>query len=175
MKVNCFVVLILGFFSVSVYSSEHLIGVDYKSINYEPIGFKDKISAIAINYENNFSKYFSAEIYLGKGVETVSIYTELSEIEVEIEYLWGLDLKVQYPADDKFSMYAKIGYNEVRGKARALSNGSGSSDTISDPLYGVGSVYKINNRNQLYLEYTSYINDSNIKFDGFSIGYKYKI
>ena len=112
---------------------------------------------------------------MGKGVETVSIYTELSEIEVEIEYLWGLDLKVQYPADDKFSMYAKIGYNEVRGKARALSNGSGSSDTISDPLYGVGSVYKINNRNQLYLEYTSYINDSNIKFDGFSIGYKYKI
>ncbi|WP_018275736.1 outer membrane beta-barrel protein [Teredinibacter turnerae] len=174
-KIIKFIFLPVALLSMNAFSSEKFVGIDYKYLNYNPVGVHEKISAAAINLEFLFNEYYSTEIYVGSGLNKVNLESELSEIEVDIGLLWGISFKAQYPVSDRFSLYAKAGYNEVTGRAEALDYNISSTDTESDQLYGLGFSFEIKKNNQLYIEYASYIHDSQIEFDGVSIGYKYKI
>lgn len=175
MRFSKLAILVSILFSVDVLSDDHLLGVDYKSLDYESNGFETTLGVVSLNYEYSFSEYFSTELSIGLGAKDGTVETELSDIEIEIEHMWGANLKVVLPVGNFFNVYGKLGYGEVRGKATAKSNGANNSDSVSDPIFGLGVTYNINDTHKVYLDYSSYIEDSSIEISGLSIGYKIKI
>ncbi len=175
MRFSKIAILVSIMFSVEALSDDHLIGVDYKSLDYESHGFEATLGVVSLNYEYSINEFFSTELSIGLGAKDVTIETELSDVEIEIEHMWGANLKAALPVGSSFSVYAKLGYGEVKGKATAKSNGVNNTDTVSDPMFGVGASYSINDKSSVYLDYSSYIDDSQIEISGLSIGYKFEI
>lgn len=111
-------------------------------------------------FGNTFNPNFALEGRVGFGVGDDSA----NGLEVEIEDYLAIYAKPMLPVSDVISLYGLLGIADTSVETNV---GDDSDDDIS---YGVGLNAKLQNGIELFGEYVSLYDDSNVEVSGFNLG-----
>lgn len=129
--------------------------------------YKDGPSATSFEFGGgySFNENFAASLtYLDLGNAEEKDGSDSVSVEASG---FNLSLIGTLPLDDKFSMYAKIGYYSWDADLSVDFDGFEGSGTISgnDFNYGIGALYKLNENVALDVGYTAYTLGDDLDFD----------
>ncbi|WP_107851902.1 outer membrane beta-barrel protein [Oceanimonas marisflavi] len=94
---------------------------------------------------------------------------------------FGLSALAIYPINDKVEVFGKVGFNawdadanaSLRIPANGINESASDSDDGTDPMYGVGAAYNIDNLS-LRVEFERYeLDDANVDMASAGISYKF--
>ena len=119
-----------------------------------------------IGYQIN--EYVAAEARLGSGLESDKFHG----IKTEIEDFYGAYAKVGVPTTVGLYPYALVGL--THGELKASSRGNSDKQDDSDVSFGLGVDYWFDSNFSVGVEYTKYLETSDYKVTGISLGANYK-
>ncbi|WP_019959971.1 porin family protein [Woodsholea maritima] len=144
-----------------------------------------KVHAVTVRGGYDFNEYLGleAEGSLGVTDETYSgsvTYagnTATGSIDIKLKHTIAAFAKVQYPLNEQFSVFARLGYS--RGKAEADVDGTvngtaikGSiSDTSDGVAYGAGVEWAFAGQNSVRFDYTRHDHDNNVELDQWGVSF----
>lgn len=117
----------------------------------------------------NFNQNFSGEIRLGVGVgdDTVDVFG--TNVDVELDNMYGVYVRGGAPVSAVVYPYAVLGY--TRGKATASAAGFGSvSDSETDVSFGLGVDFTVSKEITINAEYMNYLDKDGAEISGLAIG-----
>jgi opacity protein-like surface antigen len=117
----------------------------------------------------NLNANFSGEIRVGVGLGDDSVDVLGTEVDVELDKMFGVYLRGGIPVAEGVFPYAIIGY--TNGEVTASASGFGSeSESESDVSFGVGIDFALNDELTLNAEYMSYFDKDGAEIGGFALG-----
>lgn len=137
------------------------LGAGYTYVDVDGVEF----DALNLRGGYDFNQYFAVEgeALIGLGDE------EVSGVDVSLEYLVGAYAKAQYPLNEQFSVFGRLGYayTEVEGSAGGVT----VSDDTDGFAYGVGGEWAFAGPNAIRVEYTRYEFEDDGEADTFGASY----
>ena len=115
-----------------------------------------------------FNENFSGEIRVGLGIGDDSVDVLGTEVDVELDSMFGAYVRGGLQAADSFYPYVVLGY--TRGELTASVPGFSDSESESDVSFGLGADVDINEKLTLNIEYMNYFDKDGAEVDGFSFG-----
>jgi opacity protein-like surface antigen len=119
-----------------------------------------------IGYQIN--EYIAAEARLGGGLDSDKFHG----IKTEIEDFYGAYAKVGVPTTVGLYPYALVGL--THGELKASYGGYSDKQDDSDVSFGIGVDYWFDSNFSIGVEYMKYLETSDYKITGLSIGGNYK-
>jgi opacity protein-like surface antigen len=117
----------------------------------------------------NLNANFSGEIRVGVGVGDDSVDVLGTEVDVELDKMFGVYLRGGIPVSEVVCPYAIIGY--TNGEVTASAAGFGSaSESESDVSFGVGVDFAVNKEITINAEYINYFDKDGAEIGGFALG-----
>lgn len=157
--------------SASVMAGErgNYAGLQYGLATYSETGFPDFDPQILIfRFGYKFNKNLSVEGRVGTGISKGTKTVLSVPLSLEVNSFYGIYAVGTLPINDRVGVYGLVGYTDA--ELTASSPGVSVSGTDSDISYGVGVDIGATNNVSWNLEYTSYIDESNVALSSISIG-----
>ncbi len=174
----------LTFLMVAFFST-HVGAQTYVEMHYTAVGSKtdtavgmlktspNMISAV-VGF--NFFAALAVEGEVGRGVDAADItlngVTQRNPVSAKIDQYYGIYLKPRFTLTDRFELFARIGYTDVKSTASVLTFSRSSNS--SDWGYGLGADYSMARNYYLTAAYMSLYKKNNISADSFSLGLGYR-
>lgn len=136
-------------------------GAGYTYVDADGVEF-DTINLIA-GYDFTQFLAVEGEALIGLGDENVG------GVDASLEYALGLYGKAQYPLNEQFSLFARVGY--VTAEVEASAGGLSASDSEDGFAYGVGAEFAFAGPNAVRFDYTRYDFEDNAESDNFGLSY----
>ncbi len=89
---------------------------------------------------------------------------------MEIDKLYGIYFRGEYPVSETFKIFAVLGFTQ--GELTASALGIELSEDESDLSYGFGAEIVLNEKVGINLQYMQYLDKSDFDISGFGIGIK---
>ncbi len=140
-------------------------------VDYSEEGINDDASLVAIfgRLGKNFNENFSGEIRAGIGIGDDSVDVFGTDVDVELDSMFGAYVRGGIHAAESFFPYVVLGY--TRGEVTASVSGFGSeSESESDVSFGLGADVNVSEMFKINVEYMNYFDKDGAEIDGFSIG-----
>jgi opacity protein-like surface antigen len=138
-------------------------------VDYSEEGISDaSLMMLAGRLGTKFNENFSGEIRLGFGVGDDSVNVSGTDVDIELDSMFGAYVRGGLQAADSFYPYVALGY--TRGEVTASVPGFSTSESESDISFGFGADVDINKKLTLNIEYMNYFDKDGTEVDGFSFG-----
>lgn|SRR5690554_465474 len=139
-------------------------------VDYSEEGISDdaSLTMLAGRLGTKFNENFSGEIRVGLGIGDDSVDVLGTEVDVELDSMFGAYVRGGLQAADSFYPYVVLGY--TRGELTASVPGFSDSESESDVSFGLGADVDINEKLTLNIEYMNYFDKDGAEVDGFSFG-----
>ena len=155
----------------------------YGEIGYATVSFTDpstsptyKSSPKAlrglVGYEVSENIAVEGIIGLGLGSDSIKVNGQSSGANLKINSMYGVYLTPKAKLADNLEGFVRAGYMHVKGTA--TDSGSSSTSSESGFSYGFGARYALDKNMSLNVDYMSYLNKTDIKATGFTVGIGYK-
>ena len=158
---------ILGSFSASANDTYFGASVNFLDIGSD--GDDVSINTLVGTLGKNVNENLSAEFRFGFGLSSDSVDVFGTEVDIDLNNMYGVYLKGKLPMSDSFVPYAVIGYS--RGELEASAMGISASESESDVSFGFGFDYKTSESFSVNFEYINYLDKDGTEVDGFGIGF----
>ena len=150
-------------------------------LDYSESGFEDySPKNLDLGFGRRFNEYFAGEIRFNVGLlddeQNITIYDPYSgyyydeSLSLKVDYVTSIMLKPTAPVNDKFNLYAILGYSKAKFTAELL--GFSDSMTYSDTTLGLGFNYSIDDGTDLKFEYINYGEDGAAELSGITLGFQ---
>lgn len=148
------------------------IGGGLALLEYSEADINDDASlkALFVRIGSNINQNFSAEIRAGVGVgdDTVNVFG--TNVDVELDNMFGVYVRGGIPLSNSVFPYAIIGYTS--GKVTASAAGYGSAtESESDMSFGLGVDIPVSKYMHLNAEYMNYFDKDGAEIGGIAIGF----
>lgn len=157
--------------SVSLQAQEGYLGANLGFFNYSESGIDDEAVLQTLNGRLglSFNRNFSGEIRVGFGTGDDSVRVLNTDVNVELDNMYGAYARGSVPISEVISPYAVLGY--TRGKVTASASGFGSTSlSESDVSFGIGVDINIAGDFVLNFEYMNYLDKDGAEISGVSGG-----
>lgn len=155
----------------------------YGEIGYTTVSFTDPSSSPTIKtspkalrglmgYEISENIAIEGIIGLGLGSDSIKVNGQSSGANLKINSMYGVYLTPKAKLADNLEGFVRAGYMHVKGTA--TDSGSSSTSSESGFSYGFGARYALDKNMSLNVDYMSYLNKTDIKATGFTVGIGYK-
>jgi len=149
--------------------AEGYFGGNISFLEYSEGGFEEaSLTAVVGRLGTTFNENFSGEIRLGFGVGDDSVDVFGTDVDVELDNMFGVYVRGGIPVTDSFFPYAIVGY--TRGEVTASALGYSESNSESDVSFGLGADINLSQNAIINMEYMSYFDKDGTEIDGFSVG-----
>lgn len=144
-----------------------------------------QVHAITVRGGYDFNEYFGleAEGSLGVTDETYSGSVNYGSnvlsgsVDIKLKHAIAAYAKVQYPLNEQFSVFARLGYGQ--GKAEADVSGTINGNPVNGSLsetgdgvtYGVGFEWAFAGANGVRVDYTRHDYDNNVEIDQWGVSF----
>ena len=172
-------VLILGFF----YGPSALAGTDgdfYTGIQYSTTKYEDddlpefETGAGIFRFGKFYEDYLAFEGRAGVGLEDDSKFIISTDVEFEVDSLYGVYVIAQPDLNDWLSFYGIAGFSVVDvSLANADALGLSTSADESGLSYGVGVDLGKSERIKINIEYMIYLSEDDFEFEAVSLGVRF--
>lgn len=149
----------------SVSYEERVLGYDFES---SPRAFR-----VIVGRE--LDQTFSVEglVAMGMGDDGIKVVgTSIPTATFEVDNVFGLYVRAKTEIANDLEGFARIGVARSKGTARILGVSASASETGLS--YGLGVSYKLDKTSYLTADYMSYLNRSNSKATGITVGLGFK-
>ena len=145
-------------------------GVSLAFVDYSEQGVEDEAFITVLNgrFGAQFNENLSGEMRVGIGIGEDRVEVRGSDVDVEIDNIYGAYLRAGALAGDVLYPYAIVGYS--RGKVTATAGRFSASESESDVSFGIGVDFLANEQVFLSGEYMNYLDKDGVEVSGFSIG-----
>lgn len=126
-----------------------------------------------VGYE--LSENIAIEGIVGLGIGNGSVQVDGQNIagaKQKIDNMYGLFLTPKVKLADNLEGFVRAGY--TNGKGTISYNGQSASSSESGFSYGLGARYTLDKNMSLNVDYMSYLNKTDVKAAGFTVGIGYK-
>lgn len=149
------------------------LGANYTSMTFSEDGIDTEYNPTALigRYGVNTTKYFSFEGRVGTGLSGDTQRLFFTDTTLDLDSMFGLYGIGHINIMSSSSLYGLLGITQV--KATVSTPGLQSTDSESGFSYGIGTDISISDGAQINLEYTQYLDESNVDLSAFSIGLKF--
>jgi len=156
----------------------------YGEIGYTTVSFDDssfgstwKSSPKAlrglVGYELNENLAIEGMIGLGLGNDGIKVKGQnVLGANLKIDNMYGVYITPKVKLANNLEGFVRAGYAHVKGTVS--DNGQSSSGSESGFSYGLGARYAFDKNMSLNFDYMSYLDKSNAKATGFTVGVGYK-
>jgi opacity protein-like surface antigen len=149
--------------------------IGFTSVKYEEdtLGYSIKTTPDAIRgvLGREIHDNVALEAMFGTGLGRSSVEAngqDLSGANFKINSMYGLYVTPKTVLADNFEGFLRLGYAYARGTASY--NGQSASDSDNGFSYGIGVRYHFDKTTFLNVDYMSYLNKSDYKAEGFTVG-----
>ncbi|HTN32431.1 MAG TPA: porin family protein [Marinobacter sp.] len=170
-KNSLITILGLACFSSSVaLADQNYVGASFAFVDYSEEGIRDdaSLTMIAGRLGAKFNKNLSGEIRVGFGVGDDSVNVLGTDVDVELNTMFGAYVRGGVEVAKSFYPYVVLGY--TRGEITLSVPGYSRSDSESDVSFGLGADVDINDKLTFNVEYMNYFDKDGAEIDGFSLG-----
>lgn len=161
--------------SIASAANPNYVEVGFTAVKYEEdaLGYSIKTSPDAIRgilgREINSNVAVEAMFATGLGRSSVEANgQDLSGANFKINSMYGLYVTPKTMLADNIEGFVRLGYAYARGTASY--NGDSVSDSDNGFSYGIGARYHFDKTTFLNVDYMSYLNKSDYKAEGFTVG-----
>lgn len=163
-------VCILGFSGSVVCAGENYWGGGIGIFDYSEEGIDGEASLTALfgRFGTHFNENFSGEIRVGLGIGDDSVNVLGTDVNVELDNMFGGYLRGGVSVSEGFYPYAILGY--TRGELTASASGFSNSESESDVSFGIGADFSFGESTKFNLEYINYLDKDGAEVSGFSVG-----
>jgi len=123
-------------------------------------------------YEFNPNLAFEGMLAVGLSDDGVKVNGTSVNASAEVRHLFGFYVKPKYKFTPQFEVFGRAGFS--KGKAKISGAGGSASESESGLSFGVGASYAINQTVSVNFDYMSYLDESDVSVDGFTLGLGYK-
>ena len=161
---------ILGLSGSVVYADENYWGAGVGMFDYSEEGIDSDASLTALfgRLGTQFNENFSGEIRAGFGIGDDSINVLSTDVNVELDSMFGGYIRGGVPVSENFYPYAILGY--TRGEISVSVPGFSDSESESDVSFGIGADFGLGESTKFNIEYINYLDKEGAEVSGFSIG-----
>jgi len=119
---------------------------------------------------------FAYEAVIGVGLSDGKFKYYGVDGTVAINSLYGFYAKASNKVSDDVELFARAGLISMKRDATARYGNRSAAESSSGSgfSYGAGIKYNLTKDNALVVDYMSYYNKSEVKIDGFSVGFNFK-
>jgi opacity protein-like surface antigen len=151
-------------------AEQNYAGGSIAFIDYAEEGISDdaSLTMIAGRLGTKFNEHLSGEIRIGLGIGDDSVDVFGTDVDIELDTMFGAYVRGGIQAADSFYPYVVLGY--TRGKVTASVPGFSTSESESDVSFGIGADVDINDKLTFNAEYMNYLDKDGVEVDGFSLG-----
>lgn len=153
--------------------------IGYTSVNYEEqaLGYTFKSSPKALRglmgYELSENVAIEGIVAMGMGDANVKVAGQtISGANLQIDSLYGIYVTPKMKLADNFEGFVRAGYASAKGTVSY--NGQNSSGSSNGFSYGLGVRYAFDKKTSLNVDYMSYVDKSDAKATGFTVGIGFK-
>ena len=173
MKQIKLVVLLSLFFVGNAVAGDTYWGVDLRTMDYESRGFEADLVAVTGKFGYKVIDHFSIEGFAGIGVSDDTTGSGVSRTDLDVDQIFGIYAKGEYPINNTFIIYGNIGYAEVKITGETAT--AKATDSTSDTSYGAGLAYNVNSDMAISIDYTKYIDKSFLELNGVTLSCNIKL
>lgn len=156
-------------------ANPNYVEVGFTAVKYEEnaLGYSIKSSPDAIRgvVGREINPNVAVEAMFATGLGRSSVEADgqdLSGANFKINSMYGLYVTPKTMLADQFEGFLRLGYAYARGTASY--GGESSADSENSFSYGIGVRYHFDKTTFLNVDYMSYLNKSDYKADGFTVG-----
>lgn len=151
-------------------ADKNYFGGSVSFVDYSETGIGDDASLTMLTGRlgTKFNENFSGEMRIGLGVADDTVNILGTDVEVELDNMFGAYVRGGLQAADSFYPYVALGY--TRGELSASVPGFSISESESDISFGFGADVDINKKLTLNIEYMNYYDKDGAELDGFGLG-----
>ena len=154
-------------------------GIRYLGINYANISYNENSmaqeyhpTALIGRYGVNTTKYFSFEGRLGTVLSEDTHQIDLTDVTVDLDYIFGLYGIGHINIMQSSSIYAVLGITQVEATI-SIPGLQSTTDSESGFSYGIGTNISVTNTVQFNIEYMQYLDKSEVDLSALSVGLKF--
>lgn len=164
------VILALAMASAVSHAQTTYIGGSFGMVDYSESGVEDaSFTAVFGRLGTFFNPNFSGELRAGFGLGDDTVTVMGTDVDVELNSLYGVFLRGGIEANDVFYPYIALGY--TRGEIKASAQGFSASESESDMSFGIGTDLTFNDGLTANIEYMNYFDKDGAEISGFSVGF----
>ena len=131
------------------------------------------LDAITLRGGYDFNAYFGAEVDGSFGINEEDVTFGTIEADYKLEYALAAYAKAQYPLNEQFSVFARLGYGTASVEASARAGGvtlpqDGDFDGFA---YGAGFEWAFAGPNAVRVDYTRHDYEDDAEFDQWGVSY----
>ena len=148
-------------------------GLNYVLAEYDhDYGVDADLGAVGIKVGVDINDYLGAEMRAGLGVDDDSVNYLTSEINVELNYYYGVYMRPKYKID-QIQIYGVLGFTKAEFEASAFGSSEKDDDTYFS--YGIGLEWFFYDNISASVEYMKHLDadESDWDFKSFNIGLTY--
>jgi opacity protein-like surface antigen len=145
-------------------------GANLNFLEYSENSIDDDASLTAGTFRlgAQINQYLSGELRAGIGFNDDTVKVSGTDVDIELDYLFGAYIRGGFPVTERIYPYAVIGV--TRGKVTASVPGISTSESETDTSFGVGVDFTVIDQVTLNVEYMSWFDKDGTEIDGFSVG-----
>ncbi len=157
----------------ATYGGANLAFLDYS--NSGPVGDLSLTAAVG-RFGVELTDNVGLEARLGVGLagdsfDAFSLYfMRPVEVEINLENLAGVYVRVGVPETNIFNPYLILGYTKVKLEA-SIDGLVSDQDSDKDLSFGIGADLKVTSNFTLNLEYMNYFDKDAVEISGFALGF----
>ncbi|WP_019959972.1 porin family protein [Woodsholea maritima] len=131
------------------------------------------LSAITARGGYDFNPYFGLEAEGSIGINEKDATFAGVDVDYKLEYALAGFAKVQYPFNEQFSVFARLGYGtaEIEASAKAgnaVVSADGNADGV---IYGAGFEWAFAGPNAVRFDYARHDYEDDAEFDQWGVSY----
>ena len=172
--------VLLATIGVSAYAAEDMKALSGFYVETGPMqahikteGLSTSNTLVQVTGGYNIDKYAAVEVFAAKAINEDSKNTIYGPTNISVDQAYGAYLKGQYPVNEYFTPYVKVGVAKHTGKISIPGQSVSGSDTGFS--YGVGANINITKQAYVGAGYTRLFKDSSGSVDAYNLtaGYKF--
>jgi opacity protein-like surface antigen len=146
--------------------------VGYTSVQYKGSGVKADMGMLGATLGYEINSYLAVEGMYATGISGDTVKILNVDVNFDIDHNYGVFLKPKYAVSKDLELFAKLGWNELKGTLSAVGRSASSSDDSF--AYGIGAKYAINPKMYVTGGYSSLYDKNSTTTTGWNFGLGYK-